>query len=190
MKKELLYVELKQGHSGPAWIGYGQFSKSGNTVYFDGKVLKKGKGIVSNHYDIDTHEDYWISGVKKNGTDRHWAGSGKVFLDKTAVDDYLKLTGLTELPKNKFVLTEIDHIPNKDFANKIENAKLDEESFDRALMFKNPKDLNFEELKQVIKHYSELEPGDVHLKARKSYRDALNLVLEEMELRLASLNKV
>jgi hypothetical protein len=43
MRKEILYVELKKGHSGLAWIGYGYFSKSGQTVYFDGKVLKKGR---------------------------------------------------------------------------------------------------------------------------------------------------
>jgi hypothetical protein len=67
MKTEILYVELKQGHSGPAWIGYGQFSKSGQTVYFDGKVLKKGQGIISNHFDIENGDEYWISGVKKNG---------------------------------------------------------------------------------------------------------------------------
>lgn len=37
MKQELKYIELKTSYSdnGPAWIGYVEFSKSGQTIYFN-----------------------------------------------------------------------------------------------------------------------------------------------------------
>ena len=76
----LRYIELKTGHNdnGPAWIGYVKVSRSGRTVYFNAKAFKRTtQGASSNYYDIETQEHYWISGIKKNGRDRHWAGSGK-----------------------------------------------------------------------------------------------------------------
>ena len=130
MRTEILYVELKHGHSGPAWIGYGQFSKSGQTIYFDGKVLKKGQGIISNHFDIENDDEYWISGVKKNGTDRHWTGSGKIYLDKSAVGEYLKIIGQAALPKNKFILVDLNNIPNKELSKEIENSKASDDTLE------------------------------------------------------------
>jgi len=35
-----------------------------------------------NYYDLENRESYWISGVKKNGEDRHWAGGGKIKIEK------------------------------------------------------------------------------------------------------------
>lgn len=184
MRKELIYVEMVQdaSHSGPAWIGYGLFNKTGKTVYFNGKVFGRGKGIIGNHVDIEEGHEYWISGVKKNGKDRHWAGSGKVHIDKSVVQDYLKLIGETTLPKNKFILTELNNVPNKDLAREIENIKLTEEPFDRNLLFKKkPKDLTLEELKKVMAYYNNLDLTEFPLKSRKLYietKGAMNLELE------------
>jgi hypothetical protein len=124
MKKEILFVELKQGHSGPAWIGYGHFSKSGQTIYFNGHILKKGQGVSSNHFDVENGDEYWISGVKKNGKDRHRTGAGKIHIDKTALDDYLKIIGETSLSKSKFILVDLDNVPNKTLSKEIENRKI------------------------------------------------------------------
>jgi hypothetical protein len=124
MRTEIRYVENKE--SGEAWIGYCQFSKSGLSVYFNNKVLKRGQGISGNHFDIETGEEYWVSGVKKNGADRHWAEPGPVSLDRTAVDDYLKTIGLSSLPKNKFTLVDIINTPNKELSRRLENSKLEE----------------------------------------------------------------
>jgi hypothetical protein len=95
--KLLRYVELKSGHSdnGPAWIGYVTSSKTGRTLYFDGRGLMKLKGqrrceSGGNYVDMETGESFWVSGVKRNGEDRHWAGSGKVLIEAAAVPDYLK----------------------------------------------------------------------------------------------------
>lgn len=95
--KLLKYIELKSGHSdnGPAWIGYVTPSKTRRTLYFNGRGLMKLKGqrrgeSGGNYVDMETGESFWISGVKKNGRDRHWAGSGKVLVEPAAVSAYLE----------------------------------------------------------------------------------------------------
>src|ERR1017187_4692968 len=49
MKGQLTYIELKTGYSddGPAWVGLVEFSKTGQTLYFDNKALKKRKIMVA-----------------------------------------------------------------------------------------------------------------------------------------------
>ena len=75
---ELKYMELKSGYNdnGPAWIGWGKSSQSGKTVYFNDHAFQKAGEGKDRYYDVETGENWWISGVKKNGLDRHWAGSG------------------------------------------------------------------------------------------------------------------
>lgn len=124
----LKYVELKSGHgdSGPAWIGYAQLSRSGQTVYFNGKALKraKGGGISGNYFDIETGEEYWVSGVKKNGQDRHWAGSGIVMVEAAALAEYLSVTGLPFLnPKTHSVIEALAPTDPANFLQ-LENEKL------------------------------------------------------------------
>jgi hypothetical protein len=102
----LRYLELKTGHSGngPAWIARVKLSKSGRTIYFDGKALKRatGGGVSGNHFDLMTGEEYWVSGVKKDGEDRHWAGSGVVLIEASAVPEYLQVVGGVELDQSRF----------------------------------------------------------------------------------------
>lgn len=121
MQKEIRYVENK--NSGEAWIGYCHFSKSGRSVYFNNKILKRKQGISGNHIDAETGEEYWVSGVKKNGFDRHWSEGGPVSLEQTAVDDYLKLVGRNFLPKNKFTIVNLVNEPNKKLSQQLENTK-------------------------------------------------------------------
>jgi len=111
--KVLRYLELKSGHSdnGPAWIAYVTQSKSGRTLYFNGRGLMKLRGqrrgeAGGNYVDMETHEYFWVSGVKKNGQDRHWAGSGKVQLEAAAVTDYLRAIGANVLDSSRCVVTE------------------------------------------------------------------------------------
>jgi hypothetical protein len=104
----LRYIELKTGYNddGPAWIGRVKLSKSGRTVYFNGRALKQGvRGASGNFYDLETGDIYWISGIKRDGTDRHWAGSGKITIEAAAVDEYLSLIGEPTLDKSKFVVS-------------------------------------------------------------------------------------
>ena len=128
-----MYIENKsQGHSGSAWIAYVEFSKSGQTVYFDNKSLKKLKtaGISGNHFDIETGEEYWISGVKKNGEDRHWAGGGKVMLDKDCVEEYLKFIEAYYVDERKYIIVEILKTEKSRF-NEIENLELVKEDLEK-----------------------------------------------------------
>ena len=106
----LRYIELKSGHkdNGPAWIGLVTLSRSKTTVYFNGRALKKAKGggVSGNYFDIETGEEYWVSGVKKNGGDRHWAGNGRILIEKEAVEEYLNLRGLSALDPRIFEVTD------------------------------------------------------------------------------------
>lgn len=83
-------------------------SKSGRTVYFNGRAYARatGGGISGNHFDVETGEEYWISGVKRRGTNRHWAGSGRIQIESVAVEDYLQHTEQNEI--NPLVLTIVD----------------------------------------------------------------------------------
>ena len=122
-----MYIENKsEGHSGSAWIGFVEFSKSGQTVYFDNKALKKLKttGISGNHFDIETGEEYWISGVKKNGEDRHKFGGGKIMLDENCVEEYLRFINIEQVDEIKFILVEIEKTDKNRF-NEKENAEME-----------------------------------------------------------------
>ena len=111
--KRLRYIELKSGYSdnGPAWIGHVTPSKTGRTLYFNGRALMKLKGqrrgeSGGNYVDMETGESFWVSGVKKKGEDRHWAGSGRVLLEAAALSDYLKAIGAKTLDRSRCKVTD------------------------------------------------------------------------------------
>jgi len=108
----LRYIELKSGYSdnGPAWIGYVTPSKTGRTIYFNGRALAKLKGqrrdeSGGNYCDMETGESYWVSGPKKNRQDRHWAAAGKVLIEAAAVSEYLETIGAGALNKSQHEVT-------------------------------------------------------------------------------------
>ena len=101
----LRYIEKCTGtnHNGPAWTAQVRVSKSGRTLYFNGMALKRAKGIPSgNHYDLETGDSYWVSGVKRTGSNRHWAGSGQIRVEASAVEALLEIMGKTELDRSRF----------------------------------------------------------------------------------------
>jgi hypothetical protein len=68
--KMLRHIELKSGYSdnGPAWIGYVTSSKTGRTVYFNGRAVAKYKGQKrdcdgGNYRDLGSGESFWVSGL-------------------------------------------------------------------------------------------------------------------------------
>lgn len=137
MKSKIMYLENKsQGHSGSAWIGFVEFSKSGQTVYFDGKALKKLKnpGINANHFDIETGEEYWVSGVKKNGQDRHWCGGGKIMIDKNSIDEYLKLVDFNVIDEKYFTIINFIKTDKSKF-NEFENTAGESRDESRSATF-------------------------------------------------------
>jgi len=92
LKRRLMYVENKDGliAGSDARIGWVTFSKTGQTVYYRGKSFLKagGQGVRGNFIDTETGEEYWISGVKKRGSNAHWAESASVVVDEDAQDAY------------------------------------------------------------------------------------------------------
>ena len=128
MKTEIKYIELKTGYSdnGPAWIGKVKLSKSGQTIYFNDKAFKKGLSTYGNYFDIEAGEDYWISGIKKDGADRHWAGSGKITIDKNIIDKYLEITGFSSIDENIYTIVDIKENYPIERINKLENEKFND----------------------------------------------------------------
>lgn len=110
MIHDLMYIELKTGYSddGPAWIGYVKTSKSKKTIYFNDHAFQKSIGGYSNYIDIENGDEYWISGLKRRESNRHWAGHGKISIDRRAVREYLELIGEKELPMNLFDIIDIE----------------------------------------------------------------------------------
>jgi hypothetical protein len=58
-----------------------------------------------NYVDMGTGESFWVSGVKKNGEDCHWAGSGKVLVEAAALSEYLKVIGAETLDRSRCEVT-------------------------------------------------------------------------------------
>lgn len=137
MKSKIMYLENKSsGHYGLAWIGFVEFSKSGQTIYFNGKALKKLKipGISGNHFDIETGEEYWVSGVKKNGQDRHQFGGGKIMIDINSIEDYLKLVDFNIIDEKNFTKIEFSKTDKSRF-NKIENIEVEYKNESRSASY-------------------------------------------------------
>lgn len=114
-KTRIMYVELAQaGHRGSAKICRVRYSKSGRTIYVGGLALRpcsvaarpNGRvrsGVYGNYLDPMTQTEYWVSGPKKNGGDRHWSGGGEVRVDADVVDEYWHDIRGCAPPHNPFV---------------------------------------------------------------------------------------
>ena len=167
----LKYIELKSGYSdnGPAWIGQVSFSKTGRTVYFNGKAFYPiGAARISGNYvDIESGEEYWISGVKKDMKDRHWAGGGKIMIEKSILPEYLNLIRKKSLPKSGYELVEVIAGSPVERIYELENKPAEPEEFDANLHFKQPNELTIDELKYVI---DELAEDEVNVKFNKARR--------------------
>src|SRR5690606_17693687 len=71
MQPRIMFIDCKTGGlEGSARIGRVHFSGTGRTLYYRGKTFMKVKyGYKFNHIDVETGEEYWISGCKKRGGD-------------------------------------------------------------------------------------------------------------------------
>ncbi len=112
MIKDLMYIELKTGcnDDGPAWIGYVKTSRTKKTIYFNNHAFKKYNSGSGNYEDIENGDKYWISGIKKNDSNRHWSGHGKIMVDRRAIPELTQIKGLTELPSDEYEIIEIEDV--------------------------------------------------------------------------------
>ena len=92
-----MYVENKNGEidGWSARIGWVTFSRSGRSIYYRDLVLKriKGGGTSGNYYCEKTSQEFWISGIKKRGSNAHWAEPTKIYIDPDAAADYREIVG-------------------------------------------------------------------------------------------------
>jgi len=190
MRTEIKYIEQKNGFSdkGPAWIGLVSYSKSGKTIYFNGIALQSLKGARSggNYFDLETDDEYWVSGVKKDMSDRHWAGGGKIFVEKRILSNYLKIVDRTELPKRDYELVTVETKIPIERITKLENTTNIEPEFDESIYIKNANELTVEELEFLIEELIEDEKQAIYNKGRrliKKDRIELEVELEKREIK-------
>lgn len=91
MKTRIMYIESKaNGLAGPARIGRVSFSKTGATLYYQGKAFQslKGRGFKANYFEVESGDSYWISGPKKNGQDQLYPTNVPVEVDADVHNEY------------------------------------------------------------------------------------------------------
>ena len=106
MIKRIMYIENKS--TGEARIGRITSSRTGKTLYYKANDLNAckrfhslgGQGISGNYFDMDSVDpddwrgsrgatEYWISGCKKKGGDRHpCERSGPIEIDEDVREEY------------------------------------------------------------------------------------------------------
>jgi hypothetical protein len=103
MKSRIMYIERKgegDSFSGPARIGRVTFSKSGRSLYYQGQRFQTlaGRAFKANYVERESGEYYWISGCKKRGGDRLYAGT--IEIDKDVREEYwTEIRGLPDQQK-------------------------------------------------------------------------------------------
>jgi hypothetical protein len=91
LQRRVMYVENKDGliDGAQGRIGWVSFSRTGQTVYYRGRTLQKGSGSSGNFFDVESGEEYWVSGVKQRGSNAHPAErSVGIQVDPDALDEY------------------------------------------------------------------------------------------------------
>lgn len=85
-----MYVEDKSGGLvGPARIGRVEFSKTGATLYYRGLTFQSIKGgYKANYFELESGDEYWISGCKKDGSDRLYTSNLPVEIDEDIREEY------------------------------------------------------------------------------------------------------
>ena len=85
-----MYIENKpNGIQGEARIGKVTFSKTGRTFYYQGQeFIKVRNGFKHNCIEINTGEECWISGCKKDGNDSLYGSNKPVPIDEDVREEY------------------------------------------------------------------------------------------------------
>jgi len=97
-----MYIERKAGGlTGDARIGPVSFTRTGATLRYAGREFRslKGHGFKANCFDVDTGEHYWISGCKKDGSDRLHGERLPVEIDDDVREEYW--TEIRREPENR-----------------------------------------------------------------------------------------
>jgi hypothetical protein len=96
-----MFVQLKTGHNtdlGPCWISRVKFSKTWRSAYWHGKTLRRGQLMFdANFFDVETDEEYWISGPHRDRRDTRFSNVQPI-IDDDARDAYERFLAGEPLP--------------------------------------------------------------------------------------------
>ena len=90
-RTRIMYIESKAGGLvGPARIGRVSYSKTGCTIYYAGNEFQslKGRGFKSNYREINTGDEYWISGPRRDGADSLYKTNIPTEIDEDVREEY------------------------------------------------------------------------------------------------------
>ena len=93
-RSRIMYIEDKsEGLKGEARIGKFYLSKTGKTLYYKGLKFQslKGNGFKSNYFEVDSEDEYWISGPRKDENNRLYGGNRGVEIDVDIHNQYYEL---------------------------------------------------------------------------------------------------
>ncbi len=102
-RTRIMYIESKYGENsliGSARIGRVTYSKSGKSVHYAGHTFQtlNGRGFKANYFDVESGDQYWISGCKRDGTDRLYGERLPIYIDEDVREEYW--TKIRELPQH------------------------------------------------------------------------------------------
>jgi len=94
MEPRIMYIESKaHGLTGSARIGRVTFSKTGKKLSYGGRSFQSLKGSYkANYFDVESGEEYWISGPRRDGADRLYGERLPV-----EIDDDVRIECWTEI---------------------------------------------------------------------------------------------
>lgn len=99
-KTRIMYIEFKgTGVTGPARIGRVSYSKTGRTLIYRGKTFKPFRGFKANYVEIDSGDEYWISGPRRDGVDGLYGRGQPVEIDEDVREEYW--TDIRRVPECK-----------------------------------------------------------------------------------------
>lgn len=73
---------------------------TGKSIHYDGKTFQTlgGRAFKANYFDVDSGDHYWISGCKKDGSDRLYGERLPINIDEDAKEEYW--TQVRNMPTN------------------------------------------------------------------------------------------
>lgn len=87
----IMYIECKgESLNGSARIGRVSFSRTGATLHYGDKSFGRlgGRGFKANYAEIGSGVQYWISGPRRDGTDRLYKSDLPVEIDEEVRVEY------------------------------------------------------------------------------------------------------
>jgi hypothetical protein len=84
-----MYIERKaESLNGAARIGRVTFSKTGLSLYYKTQTFSRFSGFKANYFDTKTHDEYWISGPRRDGKDRLYVSNIPIEIDEDVREEY------------------------------------------------------------------------------------------------------